>query len=186
MRLGWLTDRRRSVEAVARRIDRWLQLLETAILVVLLLAMIGFATYQIVARNVGGAVLTWADGFVQVALLWVTMVGASLATASDRHIRIDIVARFAGVRLGAWTDRFTALCSAGLCGLLGWTSIEVIGWDFVDGTVGFGAVPAWICETIIPVAAGVMAVRFLARAIWPRRPAPDAPESVPEPVRPKP
>ena len=56
-----------------------------------------------------------------------------------------------------------------LRGPLGWYSIEFIKWDFIDGTPGVGVVPAWVCETIIPVAAAVMAVRYLRHAIWPQR-----------------
>ena len=95
------------------------------------------------------------------------MVGASAAAGADRHIKIDIVPRFAGPRTRTLAARFTALATAVLCAALGWTSIEFIRWDFIDGTVGFGVVPAWVCESIIPLAAGVMAVRYLARAVWP-------------------
>lgn len=152
---------------VGRAIERWLQIVETALLVALLAAMIGFAAFQIIARNAFGGGLGWADGLVQVALLWVTMVGASAAAGADRHIKIDIVPRFAGPRMRALAARFTALATAILCAALGWTSIEFIRWDFIDNTIGFGAVPAWVCESIIPLAAGVMAARYLARAIWP-------------------
>ena len=155
--------------AAGRVAERWLGLVETALLVALLGAMIGFAAYQIVARNVFGGGLTWADGLVQVALLWVTMVGASAAAGANRHIKIDIVPRFAGPRLRVAARRFTALGTAFLCAVLGWTSIDFIRWDFIDETVGFGAVPAWVCESIIPVAAGVMTVRYVVRAIWPDR-----------------
>ena len=129
--------------------------------------MIAFAAYQIIARNAFGGGLSWADGLVQVALLWVTMVGASAASGADRHIKIDIVPRFAGPRMRILAARVTALGTAVLCAALGWTSIEFIRWDFIDGTTGFGAVPAWVCESIIPLAAGVMAARYLARTIWP-------------------
>ena len=129
--------------------------------------MIGFAAFQIVARNVFAAGLTWADGLIQVAVLWVTMVGASAAAGSDRHIKIDIVPRLAGPRLGAVTGRLTALSTGLLCAALGWTSIEFIRWEMVDGTEGFGVVPAWLCESIIPVASAVMAARYLCRAAWP-------------------
>ena len=154
--------------------ERGLKVAETALLVLLLGAMIGLAAFQIVARNLFEGGLSWADGFVQVALLWVTMVGASSAASAGRHIRIDIVPRLAGTRLKALAGRFTALATSFLCATLGWTSIEFIRWDFIDRTSGFGAVPAWVCESIIPVAAGVMALRYLVRAVWPQ-PEPAAP-----------
>ena len=124
--------------------------------------------FQILARNVLATGLTWGDGLVQVALLWVTMVGATAAAGSDRHIKIDIVRRFGGPRIRDLAARVTALGTAFLCAVLAWTSIEFIRWDFIDGTPGFGIVPAWICESIIPLTAAVMALRYLVRAVWPK------------------
>ena len=149
------------------RLRRGLEAGETVLLVVLLAAMLGVAVYQIVARNLFGTGLVWGEDLVQVAMLWATMIGATAAAGSNTHIRIDVVARFAGPRLRSVADRVTALFTAGLCAALGGYSIEFIRWDFIDRTVGFGAVPAWVCESIIPVAAAVMAVRYLARALWP-------------------
>ena len=158
---------RKSLAAAGHLLDRWLNLAETVLLVSLLGAMIGFATFQIVARNVFAAGLTWADGLIQIAVLWVTMVGASVAAGSDRHIKIDVVPRFAGPKLRAVAGRLTALSTGLLCAALGWTSIEFIRWEMVDGTAGFGVVPAWLCESIIPIASAVMAARYLCRAAWP-------------------
>ena len=150
-----------------KRIHRGLKLFESGLLMALLAVMVGVAVFQIVARNFFGTGLAWGGGLVQIAVLWMTMVGAAVAAGEDSHIRIDLVARLALPRFRAIADRLTALFTAVLCGALGWYSIEFIRWDFMDGVVAFGSVPAWICESIIPLASGVMALRYLIRAIWP-------------------
>ena len=147
--------------------QRGLRIAETLLLATLLLVMIGVAVSQIVARNAFGTGFVWGEDLVQVAVLWVTMLGATAAAGTDSHIRIDLVTRFAGPGLRRWSVRITAAFTAVLCTALGWYSIEFIRWDFVDGTPGFGVVPAWVCETIIPLAAAVMAIRYIAHAIWP-------------------
>ena len=144
-----------------------MQIVETALLVLLLGVMIAIAVYQIVARNLFGGGLVWGFSLVQVAMLWMTMVGASAAVGGNRHIKIDIVARFGGARLQAFAGRAAALFAAALCGALGWYSIDFIHWDFIDQVVAFASVPAWLCESIIPVAAFWMALRFALQAIWP-------------------
>lgn len=159
------------------RLDRALALVETGLLTLLLAAMVAVAGYQVLARNLFGGGLVWGSDLVHVAMLWATMVGAVSAARTNRHIRIDLVARFAGPRLREMADRLTSAFSAVLCGVLGWFSVDVIRWDFIDGTPGVGAVPAWVCESIIPLAAGVMALDYLARAVWLRRDAPAAPDS---------
>ena len=156
-----------SVAGVLRRI-------ESGLLVALLLAMIGVAVYQVAARNLFGTGLTWGDGMVRVALLWITMIGA-MAAGPDGHIRIDVINRFASARVARRLARVTNLFTAILCFALARYSVTLIGWDYADGTPGFGPVPAWVCELVIPVASGVMGLRYLIASLQP--PRADAPET---------
>lgn len=142
-------------------------MLETGLLVALLAVIIGVAAYQIIARNLFGGGLVWGSDLVQVAMLWMTMIGAAAAAGENRHIRIDIVQRFVGARLQAVAARVTALFAAVLCGVLAWYAVEFVRWDFLDGVRAFASVPAWVCESIIPVAASLIALRYLGHAIWP-------------------
>lgn len=150
-----------------QRIRRGLERVQTVLLVTLLTVMIGVAAYQIIARNLFGTGLHWGADLVQVAMLWITMVGATAAAGSNRHINIDLVSRFAHARLRRLAARVTALFAAALCAALGWYSIAFIQFDFLYETPGFGVVPAWLCESIIPVAAAVMAVEYLVQTVWP-------------------
>lgn len=147
---------------------RVLRQLETALLVALFLTMLGVAVYQVLARNIAGTGLLWGDDLVRIAVLWVTMVGAMAASSDNGHIRIDVVARFASATVKAITERLANLFTAVICAALGWYSIAFIGWDYEDQAPGFGAVPAWICELVIPFAAFVMCARYLIQTIVPK------------------
>ena len=158
------------------RVDRALRRLESALLVGLLGAMIGVAVYQVLARNLFDAGLIWGDPMVRVALLWVTLVGGMAAAANDQHIRIDLVTRFASPAASRLFGRLTSAFTALVCFALAWFSVTLVVWDYRDGTTGFGVVPAWVCELIIPVGAGIMGLRYLVRAVAPDRAAgPGAP-----------
>lgn len=159
------------------KVERALRRAESALLTGLLLAMIGVAVYQVAARNLFGYGLPWGDGMVRVALLWVTMIGAMAAAGSDEHIRIDVVTRFVGGRAARRLARLTSLFTAALCFALAWFSVTLIAWDYRDATPGFGAVPAWVCELVIPIGAGVMGLRYLVRAAAPKAPSPGRPPS---------
>lgn len=150
-----------------RGLQRGLRFAETFLLATLLLVMIGVAVLQIVLRNVFGTGIVWGEDLVQVAVLWITMLGATAAAGTDSHIRIDLVSRLAKPRFRTLATRITASFTAVLCVALGWYSIELIRVDYLYGTPGFGNVPAWVCGTIIPVAAGVIALRYIGHAIWP-------------------
>ena len=151
------------------RLRRVIEVVETGLLTILLGAMLGVAIYQIVARNAFGTGIIWGEDLVQAAVLWLTLIGGAVAAGPDSHIRIDLVARFGSPRFQDVAARLTALFTAILCAALGWYSIEFTKWDFLDGTPGVGVVPAWVVEMIIPVAAAVIALRYLGHTIWPKR-----------------
>ena len=149
------------------RLQRLLARLEMYLLGALFLTMLGVAFYQVIARNVFGGGLLWGDELVRNAVLWVTMLGATSAAGTNGHICIDIVARFAGDRARAVIGRFTSLFTSIVCLTLGWYSIDVLYGDYLYQTPGFGPIPAWICEVIIPVAAFTMGLRYLIRTVKP-------------------
>ena len=149
------------------RMQRWLAQLETYLLGALFLTMLGVAFYQVIARNVFGGGLLWGDELVRNAVLWVTMLGATSAAGTNGHICIDIVARFANDGVRAMIGRFTSLFTSIICLTLGWYSVAVVYGDYVYQTPGFGPIPAWICELIIPVTAFAMGLRYLVRTVQP-------------------
>lgn len=157
----------RGAPAALRKTLRALDRLEAWLLVALLLGMILVAVYQVVARNVFGGGLMWGDSMVRISVLWVTMLGAASAAGSNTHINIDILERFAKPGLKAVTVRLTSLFAAVMCGALAYYSIEFISWDYADGTIGFGVVPVWLLEAIIPVGGALMALKYLLHTVWP-------------------
>ena len=157
-------------------VARALRRIESGLLVALLLAMIGVAVYQVVARNLFGTGLIWGDSMVRVALLWVTMIGA-MAAGPDGHIRVDVVGRFVSERIARRLARVTNVFASVLCFALAWYSLTLIHYDYADATPGFGVVPAWVCELVIPVASSVMGVRYLIAAVRPQVSQTGAPET---------
>ena len=144
----------------------WLtELVEDALLVLLLSAMIGLAGAQIVLRNLFDSAIVWADPLLRVSVLWVGMIGAMVATRGDKQISIDAVSKFlpprtkAGIRVV--TDIFTAAVSA----VVAWSAYRLMLEDRAAGGLTIGFVPVWICESVIPVAFAVIAVRYLVYAV---------------------
>ena len=146
----------------------WLRRIEDALLVVLLTSMIGVAVAQIFLRNFFDSGLYWGDAAVRVMVLWVAMVGAMLASRNDEHIRIDIAERFLADRFKMPLKRFVNLCVCLLLALFAWHSAQFVRFEYEDQTIAFGIVPAWMCELVMPVAAGIMALRYLYQVWQPR------------------
>lgn len=132
-------------------------------LVGLFLVMLSVAAFQVIAREFGMG-FYWGDSLVRMAVLWVTMVGAVVAIGDSKHIRIDLIDRLLPSRALRLTNTIVSLATAAVCGVFGYYALDMVGWDYVDGTLGVGRAPAWLFETIIPGAAFLMVIRFVVQA----------------------
>ncbi len=133
---------------------------EDAFLAGLLLAMIVLAPTQIVLRNFFDTAISWGDPALRALVLWIGLLGALAATRGNRHITIDVLSHVLPERLQAGVRTLTNAFALGVCGLVAYH-----GWRFVRDehefeSVAFAGVPSWVIESVIPVAFGLMALRF--------------------------
>lgn len=147
------------------RVLRWLHAVEDTLISLLLAALVGFAAYQVIARNLGDGGLLWGDALVRVLVFWITLVGAMIATRRDEHIRIDALTRFFNPFWRRQSARLAALFACLVCALLAWHSYQFVLIEYEDGVLAFASVPAWACEAVLPVGAAIMCLRYLLR-IW--------------------
>lgn len=143
------------------RFLRYCYLFEDAVLILILLTMIGFAVTQIVARNFFGSGIPWADTFLNILVLWVGLVGAMVATRRDHHIAIDALMRFFSEKVQGIVQRLVDLFTAVICGILAYHSFRFVLIEYESGTLAFSIVPSWLCQSILPVAFSVIALRYL-------------------------
>jgi TRAP-type C4-dicarboxylate transport system permease small subunit len=139
--------------------------IEDGILVAILGLMIGLAVLQIVLRNFFGAGIIYGDMLVRILVLWIGLVGAMVAARQNKHISIDLVARYLPGRLNLPVKAFVELFTSVVCSLAAFYSYVFVRSEFYEGGSAFGQVPVWMCEAIIPVAFTVMAMRYLMMAL---------------------
>jgi TRAP-type C4-dicarboxylate transport system permease small subunit len=144
------------------RLIRLAARIEDSLLIGLLGAMIALAGWQIFLRNALDSGLGWGDPLLRVMVLWLGMLGALAATRDDNHITIDVLSRFLPDRWKNLARVVTDIFSAAVCAVIAYHSGRFVAMEFDDNAVAFAAVPAWVCESVIPLGFGVMAVRFAA------------------------
>ncbi len=147
------------------RIKLAIEALEDGLLTVLLVGMIGLGVAQILLRNFWQTSLSWGDPVLRIALLWLTLLGAIVATRDRNHISIDLLSHFLPPVLRIWSQRLTDLFAALVCALLSWQGARFTYFEWQDESRLLAGFPAWIAEAIIPVGFGIIALRFLVRAI---------------------
>jgi TRAP-type C4-dicarboxylate transport system permease small subunit len=139
---------------------------EDALLVVLLSTMIVLAGTQIILRNFLDSGFVWIDPLLRVLVLWLGLLGATVATRNNKHIRIDLLSKL--------FDRNThrliqSLVGQGTCIVIAWYGLNWIRMDYADGLDSLLGIPAWMLEVIVPVAFGLIGLRYFIKSVgWAR------------------
>jgi TRAP-type C4-dicarboxylate transport system permease small subunit len=148
-----------------KRVDEIIDRMEQRVLVILLSLMILIAFFQIVLRNLFDTGLTWGDPLVRNLVLWVSFIGAALATKEGKHINIDVVSRWIPPRGKILLQAITHLFSAFISALLTFAALKFIKNEAQMGEVTFLGIPLWIPVIILPITFGLMALRFSLHSV---------------------
>jgi TRAP-type C4-dicarboxylate transport system permease small subunit len=143
-----------------KRVRSVLYRIEDGILVGLLLLMIGLAVTQIFLRNLFDSGIVWSDILVRILVLWVGLLGAMVASREGNHINVDILDRYLPERVKPVVCTVVQLFTALICTVAAYFSLLFVQVEYADGGTLFAQVPAWVCESIIPFAFAVIAVRY--------------------------
>jgi len=147
------------------RLEQVLDRIETGLLSTLLLGLILLGLADMSWRGLAGQSLPWVGEIMRAIVLWLTMIGATLAASRLRHVRIAIlVNRLPSGWLGP-LHRILMLITAGVCLVLAWHGLRlaILERDFQG--MAFASVPSWVVVVIIPIGFVMMASRFLAHAL---------------------
>ena len=150
--------------AVTQRIRRalhYVNLMEDGLLIGLLALMIVLAAAQIVMRNVLGTGIAGSDQLLRLLVLWVGLLGAVAASRDEKQINIDMLSRFLSPRARSGARVVIDLFTAAISAIIAWQAGRFVYSEYTAGSVAFLSLPAWIAELILPLAFGLMALRYL-------------------------
>ncbi len=160
---------------------RWgagIRAVERGVLALLALSMVGLALIQVVLRNFFQTGWPWVEPLLGMGLLWLTMLGALAATGPGRrHISIDALSPLLPARFRGRLARLNAVFASAVC-----LALARAAWRFVDMHREWSrevliGLPQWSFYLILPVGFGLMAWRFLLRAVLPGRAPADTPDA---------
>ncbi len=139
----------------------FLQKIEDGILIGLLLLMIVMAVLQIALRNLFDTGILWGDPLIRVLVLWIGLMGAMIASRDNRHISIDIISRYLPAQIKKLTLLLISVFTTFICAVMAYFSLRFVLMEKEEGLIAFSAVPAWVCESIIPAAFAIISFRYL-------------------------
>ena len=143
-----------------RKLGSSYERLEEVVLVLLVVLMVSLGFLQILFRNLISVGIVWIDPIVRHLVLWIALLGASVATRENRHISIDLLSGRVSSAHYSRIQGAVQIFSAVVCLLLVHPAIRFVQNDYVAGkTLAFG-VPLWFAQAVMPAAMLVMGARF--------------------------
>ncbi len=145
-----------------KKIESYILKIEYISVVILLLMMCFLAFIQVISRNFFSFSFIWADVAVRMGVLWVAILGASIATSEKGHIHIDLFSRILPEPYDEYLDVSLCLIAAAACFFFFLAAVK-----FVSVEKGVGSVidvlhtPEWIFTLIFPIGFILMSFKFL-------------------------
>ncbi len=146
---------------ILRKIDAGLAAAEKIIAVALFAALAGSIVINIVARNLFQTSFQFLLEIGPALVLWLALVGSTLALRENRHIRIELVLRFCPRWFVRLAERLCALFGMAIMALLGYSSFE-----FVANEVAIFGTKGWLAA-VFPLFFALAFFRFFTRVAAP-------------------
>ncbi len=143
-------------------IDRWLERL--ALLGgVLLVAVGGLISYEVVARYLFNAPTTWILDVSIYLTMWATFLAVGHTLRAGAHIRMDLYVRRLAPRVRRRTDVIVALVALAFSALLTWQGLQSIADAVRLGEVTLSTirVPLWVPLAAIPTGGLILVAGWL-------------------------
>lgn len=136
---------------VLQRINTLLSKIETALLCLIIVLMIGLALLEIVLRYGFAISLLWKTVMLQNLTLWLCFLGAALATAEKRHISIDVLSRILPEKINRYSHYLIDVLSITVVSILVYYGFVFLIDEMELQATLIGTVPLWWAKTIIPL-----------------------------------
>jgi tripartite ATP-independent transporter DctM subunit len=155
----------------ATPLARGVRRLEHALLIAALLAAALLPLADTFGRPFGLHVPAGAD-YLQQVVLWLAFLGGLVATRERRHLMLSTAELFGETtRVRRFGRVLAAAVSAATAAVLTYAAVGLVLANREEGRVLMGGTPVWVLELVMPLALGLMALRFAwaASGRWPGR-----------------
>jgi len=138
--------------------------IEKVFICILIFTMIFFSFGQVISRNLFGIGFPWIDILLRIEILWLTCIGAALATQFNEHIKIDFINSFLKSEKMKQSIEIASYVFAFAISIL----LFIAAKDFIDSMRGFdnppctlvSGIPDWNFDLVIPYCFLTMVIRY--------------------------
>lgn len=142
-----------------RRLDRWLVAIENVLAVILFLTLAAAMAANILLRNLFHVSLDIVLAYSPTLVLWLALIGASLALRENRHIRLELFLRFAPARMHRAARAASSVFGMVVMAVLGVSSVS-----FVKDEIAIFGAGGWL-SAVFPAFFAAAFFRFFSHLV---------------------
>lgn len=165
-----------NVMKILRSIDNAVSRLEGWLIVAFLSTMVTLTFFQVFLRalyihghvrwaNTLMGQIDWAEPMVRLLVLWTALLGASLLTRENKHIKIDIMSDLLPRRCLPVRELILSVACMCVTALMVKASIGYIRMEMTFGARLFLGIPTWLGQVILPFGFSLLLFRFFIRGL---------------------
>jgi C4-dicarboxylate transporter DctQ subunit len=132
---------------------------------------------EVIYRYVFGGSLGWANEVTIIAVIWATLIGASLGVREGIHIGVDVVVERLPWALARVATMVALMASAAWVFAVGIWGVEFVRFQMrTNRLTPELEIPAWTTYAVVPLSMFMMTFRFVQAAVRHWRTPPSAPK----------
>jgi TRAP-type C4-dicarboxylate transport system permease small subunit len=148
-------------------IDGFVEKFEAAIMYVMCLGLAFVGVFAVVMRNIANSGFTDLPLLERHAVVWIAVIGASLATKQGGHLSIDLLPRFLQGSKRQLYGRVNAFLCAMISLVLVYVAIKFWLIEFEAGSnLAFG-IKLWLVQLVLPLGLIVSTSRYFLQIFLP-------------------
>jgi len=145
-----------------RRILQFISLIEHLFLYFALLGIILISFTNVMMRNTGLGGLVWADRVLAILVLYIAVIGSSIAASEKKHITIELAYNIFPEKAHQHFRWVSHLGAALAAGLLAYFSLRMTLFEYRSGMEVIRGVGVWVPMSIMPFGFILITFRYFA------------------------
>lgn len=149
-------------------LDRYLEKLESLLLVWVLLTVLVFAFLPVFLRVFFDTSIIWAPELNRLLVLWIGFLGAALAVKENRHISLEVLTKFIPKKWLPLTQFFVYCFIIYVCGSFTYISYHFFQFELANINMGdylFGTFAKTYFKIIYPVGFGLITYHYIIKLL---------------------
>jgi C4-dicarboxylate transporter, DctQ subunit len=146
---------------ILKQIDRFLEIIEGQLIIIILSLTILLSFGQMLLRNFFDTGIVWGDTLLRQWVLWLGFLGAALAVRQNKHISIEVFSNLSSLYWKRIIGIFTRLVAGVISGFLTFAAWSFMLFEKQSESTLFLDLPVWAFQIILPYSFMIISIRFI-------------------------